>query len=109
MSDLLAIGNIAVSVGLVALGWIIYRQTKQWLNYHGIPFHELHHLPEKKKFQKARGFDIFLEDNLEECEVLADHCERIFLFDHPWNRTQPTKKNIVRVQDWKELQRILSL
>jgi uncharacterized HAD superfamily protein len=81
------------------------RQTKEWLKFHGIPFQELHHAKEKTKFKKARGFDVFLEDNLAECEILADHCKKVFIFDQPWNQKADLKNNIIRVKNWQELRK----
>ena len=78
---------------------IFNRQTKSWLNMHKIPYHELHHAKEKSKHKKAPDCQVFIEDNIDECEVLAEHCERVFLMDHPWNR----QKNIIRVNNWKEI------
>jgi len=79
------------------------RQTQEWLKKHNIPFDELHHAKEKSKHTKAKGCDLFIEDNVEECKILADYCERIFLFDHPWNRKELHKKNIIRVKDWQDI------
>ncbi len=83
---------------------VFNRQTKQWLAGQQIPFHELHHAREFHKFKKAGGCDIFVEDNLEESEILAEHCEKVFLMDQPWNRRAPKHGNIVRVAGWAELQ-----
>jgi uncharacterized HAD superfamily protein len=79
------------------------RQTKDWLKFHDMPYHELHHSKELKKHLKAPDCDIFLEDNIDECEVLADHVEKVYLFDQPWNRREHNKKNIHRVKGWEEL------
>jgi uncharacterized HAD superfamily protein len=76
---------------------VFNRQTRAWLKYNGIPYHELHHARERSKYLKAQGCNIFIEDNIDECEILADHCEKVFLIDHPWNRKPTTKKNIIRV------------
>ena len=66
-------------------------------------YHQLHHARELNKFKKAAGCDIFVEDNLEECEVLADHCGTVYLMDQPWNRREPRKRNIIRIADWHDL------
>ncbi|MEA3493831.1 MAG: hypothetical protein U9R38_05540 [Candidatus Margulisiibacteriota bacterium] len=79
------------------------RQTKSWLKKLNVPYHELHHSREKEKFLKAKDCDIFIEDHFEECELLAEHCDRVFLFDHPWNRFSTKKKNIKRVKNWTEI------
>ncbi len=79
-------------------------QTKEWLAKHGIPYHELHHAKELTKHKKAPGCHVFLEDNIDECEVLADHCERVYLFDQPWNQRELKKNNIKRVKGWEDLE-----
>ncbi len=83
---------------------VFNRQTRAWLAKHGFPFHELHHAREFHKYKKAAGCAVFVEDNLEECEVLAGHCPRVFLLDQPWNRRPAKRSNIVRVSGWAELQ-----
>jgi hypothetical protein len=83
------------------------RQTKDWLKKHDVPFHELHHAKEKTKHKKAPNCDVFIEDNIEECEVLADYCETVLLVDQPWNRRTPSKSNIIRVKDWEEIRSVL--
>jgi uncharacterized HAD superfamily protein len=84
---------------------IFNRQTRSWLDQHSIPYHSLHHAKEKTKHLKADGCQVFIEDNFEECEILADHCERVFLFDYPWNRRPTEKDNIIRVKNWSEIAR----
>jgi len=83
------------------------RQTREWLHRHAVPYHELHHAKEKTKHTKAGGCHVFIEDNPDECEVLAHHCERVLLFDHPWNRREFSAKNIIRVKDWKEIRDLI--
>jgi uncharacterized HAD superfamily protein len=68
-------------------------------------YHALHHAKELKKFKKAAGHEVFIEDNLEECEVLSNHCKKVFLFDHPWNRRPVKGKNIIRVKNWHEIRK----
>lgn len=79
------------------------RQTKEWLKKYQIPYHELHHTKEGTKYKKAPGCDIFIEDNLKECEILANHCQKVLLFNYPWNRKPINKENIVRVNNWSEI------
>lgn len=83
------------------------RQTKDWLNKHNVPYHELHHAKETTKHKKIINCHVFIEDNLEECEVLAKHCDHVILFDQPWNQSTPLKENITRVKNWKEIRNIL--
>lgn len=82
---------------------VFNRQTRSWLNEKNVPFHELHHAKERSKHLKANGCDIFIEDNLEECEVLSLHCKKVFLIDQPWNRREIKAGNIIRVNDFFEL------
>ena len=84
------------------------RQTKDWLNKHGIPFHELHHAKEGTKHKKANGCDLFIEDNLEECHSLVDHCGKVLLFDQPWNRKPIINSQIIRVKNWFEIAKELA-
>lgn len=86
---------------------VFNRQTKLWLSRHDVPYHELHHAKEKHKYKKAGGCRYFIEDNLEEAEVLADHCEKIFLFDYPWNR-RTTRDNIIRVNGWRDIEALVN-
>jgi len=86
---------------------IFRNQTIHWLKKHSIPYHELHHAKEKTKHTKAQDLELFIEDNFEESEILADYCDRVFLFDHPWNRRPSSKKNIIRVKNWEEIKSFL--
>ncbi|MBU0671705.1 MAG: hypothetical protein KJ732_01610, partial [Candidatus Margulisbacteria bacterium] len=71
-------------IKLVTSRWPIFnRQTRWWLNQHGIPYHELHYVKEKTKYKKAANCSLFIEDNLDECKILANYCERVLLFDQP--------------------------
>jgi len=82
---------------------VFNKETHEWLKKHGMSYHALHHAKELNKHKKAVGHEIFIEDNLEECEVLANHCKKVFLFDHPWNRKPIKGKNIIRVKNWREI------
>ena len=79
------------------------RQTKEWLNRHYVPYHELHHAKETTKYEKVKNCAFFIEDSLDEAHALADHCEKVFLFDQPWNRVPLKKSNIIRVSGWQEI------
>ncbi|OGC22763.1 hypothetical protein A2310_05400 [candidate division WOR-1 bacterium RIFOXYB2_FULL_37_13] len=58
--------------------FILKNQTKRWLKKHNIPYNDLFHLKERTKFKKAKEYDIFIEDNIDECEIIADYCPRVF-------------------------------
>ncbi len=85
--------------------FIFRRQTQRWLKEHNIPFNELHYAKETTKHSKASQCDLFIEDNFEECEVLADHCKQVLMLDYPWNQKETKKSNIIRVKNWDEIQR----
>ncbi|MFA5839046.1 MAG: hypothetical protein WC890_00140 [Candidatus Margulisiibacteriota bacterium] len=85
------------------------RQTKDWLKKHNIPYHELHHAKETTKHTKVSLPDIFIEDNLEECETLSKHCGKILLFNQPWNQKPIKHANVIRVSSWEEIKKHLHL
>ena|SRR3989339_358680 len=87
--------------------FVLKNQTKRWLLKHNVPHHGLFHLKEGTKFKKAKEYDAFIEDNFEECEILAEHCPKVFLIDKPWNRKKSLKKNIVRIKDWEEFKKYI--
>ena len=82
--------------------FILKNQTARWLSKHSIPYDKLFHMKEGTKFIKGRECQAFVEDNLEEAEILADHCPKVFLIDKPWNRRESGKKNIIRIKSWGE-------
>ena len=101
-------------------GAAIKKITKNWLNKNGIYFDKLtiekssiyQYYPKSFKvnrFQRARKrqFKIFVEDEFEKAERLSKFCDIVFLIDHPYNRLESKNKNIIRVQDWNELYRIV--
>jgi len=83
--------------------FIFRRQTRRWLTKNSILFHQLHFAQETTKHSKIDNCDVFIEDNFEECEILADHCKQVLMLDYPWNQKPLTKKNIVRVKNWDEI------
>ncbi|PIS29089.1 hypothetical protein COT42_06210 [Candidatus Saganbacteria bacterium CG08_land_8_20_14_0_20_45_16] len=92
------------NISLVTSRTIIFgRQTKKWLKEHDIPYHKLHHAKETTKYTKVKNCQLFIEDNLEEALVLANHCDKVFLFDQPWNRQPVKPNNIIRVSSWQEI------
>lgn len=88
--------------------FILKRQTEKWLKKHDIPYNELYHLKEGTKYKKAKECDIFIEDNLEECEILSNYCKTVFLMDYPWNRKPLRPKNIIRILTWDEIKEFIA-
>lgn len=81
------------------------RQTREWLKKFNVPYHELHHAKEGQKHKKISQCDLFIEDNIDECEALADHCEKVLLLDYPWNQKTISRSNIIRVKNWDEIRK----
>ncbi|MBU0502158.1 MAG: hypothetical protein KJ811_02810 [Candidatus Margulisbacteria bacterium] len=82
-------------------------QTRTWLKKFNVPYHELHHAKETTKYKKVTNCQLFIEDNLEEAEILANHCKKVMLFDQPWNRLPIKRDNIIRVSSWTEISQIM--
>ena len=81
------------------------KDTIVWLNKMKIPYDHVEHVTEKQKHLYAleEGIKVFIEDDLEQAIYMADSGIKVYLFDHPWNKTKDVKKRFVRVKRWKEL------
>ena len=68
----------------------------------------LHLLGNSKKteFAKLLKIDLFIEDHPEEIKRMANSGIRTLLMDNPYNQNI-THKNIVRVNDWYEIEKIV--
>jgi uncharacterized HAD superfamily protein len=86
---------------------IFRKQTEKWLKEHRIPYHELHHAKMGKKYKRGKECNIFIEDNLEECLILSDFCDKVILFNYPWNQSAKEINNIIRVNSWEEISAIV--
>lgn len=95
-------------IKLVTSRFILFKkQTRDWLKLNYIHYHELYHMKEGTKFKKSKGCDFFIEDNPDECEILADYCPKVIILDHPWNQRPLKKPNIIRVKNWQEIAAIV--
>ena len=86
--------------------------TTKWLSKWSIPRTEIKHMIGGIKgkhtyaeFQKIHGlgFDVFIEDKLEDVILLTRHCSRVFLYKRPWNVTKNAAKSFVCVNNWEEI------
>jgi len=95
----------------------------RWLETHGLPHHELHHLDKWSRpswneqglpalrFEQIGelGFEFAVEDSLETAVRLVEEFEiPVALMDRPWNRAvsglpRPTRSKLVRCRGWAEV------
>ena len=82
--------------------------TVNWLDKKGLGKVPLHLLGTSKKteFAKLLKCDLFIEDHPEEIKRMANSGIRTLLMDNPYNQNI-THKNIVRVNDWYEIEKIV--
>jgi uncharacterized HAD superfamily protein len=87
--------------------------TKKWLKEKRIPYYQLLHLEEGKKYQTDVYLDVVVEDNLEDAIGFSQKVKNVLIYDHPWNQTRNVKKAIKRVYNWddiyKEIVRLANL
>lgn len=70
-----------------------------------VPLHLLG-TSKKTEFAKLLKCDLFIEDHPEEIKRMANSGIRTLLMDNPYNQNI-THKNIVRVNDWYEIEKIV--
>jgi len=81
--------------------------TKNWLKRKGIPYDELIHLDEGRKYQANLKLDIIVEDNLKDAIRWIDKSNEVIIFDHPWNRSLNVSKLFKRAFNWQEIVEIV--
>jgi uncharacterized HAD superfamily protein len=76
--------------------------TRAWLDHHGLPVDEVHHVPFGSKWRVARRLraDAAIEDNAEEAESLAAVCES-WLLDRPYNTAAALSRSR-RLRSWDD-------
>ncbi len=93
--------------------------THEWLGRHfeglfsSVHFTAQYSLSGKSrtKLDVCRQLDaaILIDDSLENCLQMVDDGRSAFLFGtYPWNEVLELPKNVVRVQDWYEVERYLN-
>ena len=55
------------------------------------------------KVQAGRGFDVFVEDHLDEACNIAEAGVFSILLDQPWNQSSLLHRNCRRVFDWSSI------
>jgi len=106
--------------------------TEGWLKTIGVPYDRLviDSVGSRDSFKRAYNrfsaaatgqYRVFIEDHWQNAIKLASHCEFVFLLDYPYNdnlaianqspgdRPLTLPGNVIRVKDWDDLYRYLSL
>mgnify|MGYP000271029133 CR=1 FL=1 len=131
---------VAPIIKCLKVGWLFRRKgcharalTKRWLTFHQFPIDRLfvetrrdeifsRHKPAYNRIFKAKlnpRVQFFVEDDLVNAIKLSDHCELVFLINHPYNQSlapydelkthgKELPKNVIRVNSWGEIHGILS-
>jgi uncharacterized HAD superfamily protein len=90
--------------------------TREWLNDREIPLHRIRHMAGGIKnkhsyaeLEKIRGFgfDVFIEDKLEDAILLSKHCKKVILYKRPWNISKNVRKSFVEVDGWNEILKVI--
>ena len=108
--------SIEATKTLKKAGWTIhiitFRQwhgrlkqiTREWLKKNGFSYDALH-LSEghdKTNLVHEHGIKVFVEDRRESTESMSRMCDKVYLFDYPYNRG-PIRENVQRVNNWMEI------
>ena len=56
----------------------------------------------------GQGFDVFVEDYLEEARAIAEAGVLSILLDQPWNQESALPENCRRVFDWQSIIELIS-
>jgi len=74
--------------------------TEKWFSKRAIKYDNLVFVENDNKITAGAGFDVFVEDYLEEARVFANAGVFTLLFNQPWNQTAQLWENCRRVYDW---------
>lgn len=82
--------------------------TVNWLKEKGLEDVKLHLLGTSKKMEFAKGLqcDLFIEDHPHEIKRIAESGIRTLVMDNPYNKNI-VHENIIRVNDWYEIEHIV--
>lgn len=81
----------------------LLENTKSWLKQKDIPYTELIHLDEGKKYQTPIKIDLIVEDCLQDALEWTQKVKNVLVYNHPWNKTLNVKNLIKRVDSWAEI------
>jgi len=75
--------------------------TRDWLQRYGV-MHKA--LTLGLNCPKVRNqMDLFVDDDPTDLHLALDLCDRVLLFDQPWNRTTTQSSSVERVLGWQHL------
>jgi len=77
--------------------------TLSWLAENNVQYDHVIHGRYGDKVEAGRGFDVFVEDRLDEACTIAEAGVFSILLDQPWNQTPQLPPNCQRVYDWKSI------
>ena len=84
-------------------GWQWGEVTRDWLAAEGYRCDSVL-FREEKKAEAGEGFDLFVEDYLENAKDLAALGIQVCLYDQPWNQSEELPEGVVRVGTWEEIE-----
>jgi uncharacterized HAD superfamily protein len=84
-----------------------YIITKKWLAKHKVKYSKLIFLSEGCKHELKDEPDVVIDDHLEEIIKWVGIVPLVIVFNHPWNQSLNVKNNFTRVNNWKQLLKIL--
>lgn len=80
---------------------------EKWLKKHNIKYNDIVVFEEGGKNFCDKKLDVIIDDNLKEAIGFIGKCEKIIIFDHPWNQTLDIHNSFYRVSNWYEIYEIL--
>lgn len=79
----------------------VARYTVNWLRDIKIPYNNVLFTTDKELIVRNYGIKVFIDDNADTCNKLADVCRRTYVFDAPYNRV-PMNPKVKRVSSWAD-------
>ena len=77
--------------------------TESWLNEREIRYDNILFDMGGNKHSARPGFDVFIEDFVEEARIIANAGIYTLLFNQPWNQTTSLPENCRRVHSWNDI------
>jgi len=81
--------------------------TQQWFTKNSVHYHKIDLIGSHNKLDavKKHQIQLFFEDKHDNACDISEECDiPVILFNTPYNQ-QPTPKNVIRVEDWKEAEK----
>lgn len=81
----------------------IVSDTWEWLTHNKVPCDILAFAEKKYEFLFGENVDYVVEDNLDQAMTLAASGHVVYLIDRPYNQSDKTHKNLIRVKSADEI------